>query len=81
MARKFERLLFDGIPEQPETVYERDDNGIIAWRLSGRSLASEEHISEGISIGTYRYDLETGEVVYIPNPGAMELLNKEIDSK
>lgn len=82
MTRKFERLLFDGIPEQPEAVYERDDNGITNWRMSGRSLASEEYDSkDGISMGTYQYDLETGMVTYVPNASAMELLNKEIDSK
>lgn len=82
MTRKFERLLFDGIPEQPEAVYERDDNGFATLRMSGRSLASAEYDSyEGISMGTYEYDLETGKVTYVPNPSAMELLRKEIESK
>lgn len=82
MTRKFERLLFDGIPEQPEAVYERDDNGNVNMRMSGRALASEEYDSkDSIAIGTYKYDLELGKITYVPNASAMEQLAKEIDDK
>ena len=80
MTRKFERLLFDGIPERPEAVYERDDNGIVSLRMSGRALASEEYDSKDeISMGTYHYDLEAGKVTYVPNADAMDLLKKEFE--
>jgi hypothetical protein len=82
MTRKFERLLFDGVPEQPEAVYERDDNGIITWRMSGRSLDSSDYAGKpGISMGSYQYDLETGKVTYVPNPNGMESLLSEIEAK
>lgn len=36
--RQFERFLFRGVPEQPESAWQRDDvNAHVVKRLSGRS--------------------------------------------
>lgn len=58
MTRKFERLLFSGVPEQPETVYERNDNSYVVMRQTGRSQnAKSESISKDSQIvGVFTFD-------------------------
>lgn len=38
--RRMERKVFDGVPEQPEPVWERDTNANVAERATGRSQFS-----------------------------------------
>jgi hypothetical protein len=35
--RQFERLLFRGVPEHAETIWERDTNAIVTDRCTGKS--------------------------------------------
>lgn len=42
--RKFERLLFKGIPEQPEPMYERDTNMNVDARQTGKSQNSNSYL-------------------------------------
>ena len=60
MTRKFERLVFDGVPEQPESTWERDGNSYVSMRQTGRSQnISSSSISEtSIILGTFTFDHE-----------------------
>ena len=40
--RQFERLLFRGVPEQPDSVWERDSSSLIDERRSGQSQLAED---------------------------------------
>lgn len=60
--RKFERFLFKGVPEQPETVWERNDNTNVFMRQTGKSQCSPavtvNPSSEGKVLGYYSFNLE-----------------------
>lgn len=73
MTRKFERLLFKGVPEQPEPIWERDDNMYVSMRKSGKSqCASIDTISKGEAIGKFKFDFETGAVNYERDSDALK---------
>lgn len=60
ITRKFERFLFNGIPEQPEPIWERDSHTNVSVRHTGRSQAASDYNNSGESklIGYYTYDFE-----------------------
>jgi hypothetical protein len=67
IIRKFERFLFNGIPEQPESTWERDGNTYVSMRESGKSLSNFDEIADNApftKIGEYRYDLKNGKTAY-----------------
>jgi len=70
--RKFERFLFKGVPEQLESVFERDGYSLIDMRKSGLSASIDynKQLEEGqMLIGTYVYDFEEKKETYTPNQG------------
>jgi hypothetical protein len=68
MTRKFERLLFHGVPEQPETIWERDDNTHVSMRKTGRAqtLSEEDDTEDFVPVGRFQYDFKSGKITYIP---------------
>ena len=42
---KFERLLFNGIPDHPEHNWERDQNSNVSIRVTGRSRSTKSPVS------------------------------------
>ncbi|WP_316849629.1 hypothetical protein [Pedobacter agri] len=74
--RKFERLLFRGIPEQPEHTYERDQNSIVTSRLTGKSQ-NENRIRRSQKtnvIGYVTYDFEAQTEKYTANDKYVKLV-------
>ena len=69
VIRKFERLLFDGVPEQPESAFERDDYSHVSMRKTGKSSLGSTNDSNSFSseseiIGYFTYDFEKGSEKY-----------------
>jgi hypothetical protein len=65
--RKFERLVFKGVPEQPESVFERDGYQFSPTRSSGQSVSQgyqDSSENEEIVIGVYTYDFENEIEIY-----------------
>jgi|HubBroStandDraft_2_1064218.scaffolds.fasta_scaffold306927_1 hypothetical protein len=62
IIRKFERFLFKGIPEQPESTYERDGNTYATIRETGRSSVKpvEEDGKNFTEVGVFTYDFDKG---------------------
>lgn len=61
ITRKFERLLFNGIPEHPEHNWERNEYSNVSIRLTGkpRALSSNSKISKETKIwGYFEFDHE-----------------------
>jgi hypothetical protein len=61
-ARKLEAFLFHGVPERPETTYERDDHGNVTQRSTGRSLTSSgtaHELGDWVTFGRVKVDIET----------------------
>lgn len=61
-ARKLEAFLFHGVPERPETTYERDDHANVTQRSTGRSLNSLRTGPESgdwVTFGRVKVDIET----------------------
>jgi hypothetical protein len=70
IIRKFERFLFKGIPEQPEPVWERDDNANVFMRQTGKSQSSSsgsDISTDSQLIGTFTYNLEDQSELYQSN--------------
>ncbi len=67
--RKFERLLFKGIPEHPEQYYERDQNSSVALRVTGRSQNNNVDSSGDNRnvIGYISYDFENHTEKFVRN--------------
>jgi hypothetical protein len=65
--RKFERLLFNGIPEQPEPAYERNDYANVSMRHTGKAQASvtPDSPKNAVVLGHFVYDREKETTVYI----------------
>lgn len=60
--RKFERLLFNGIPEHPESMWERNSHGHIHMRQTGHSQSEAgEDDTDGVEppIGYFQFNFET----------------------
>ena len=71
ITRKFERLLFKGIPEQPEHNWERNENSNVALRVTGRPPSSSANncssrIVTGESVGYFLYDDDKQTEEFIP---------------
>ena len=65
---KFERLLFKGVPEQAENVYQRDDHSYPQKRKRGMSQTSADFDVDSLSeesLGYLKYDLKKGEIEYV----------------
>lgn len=61
ITKKFERLLFNGILEQPEQTFERDGNTNVHMRETGKSQTSPSLTGLGKNaeiIGYFQYDSE-----------------------
>ena len=59
--RKFERFIFNGIPEYPEPIWERDANTIVTVRYTGMSQEVAQnnfHLDASEDIGYFTYDFE-----------------------
>ncbi|MBS1614198.1 MAG: hypothetical protein JST49_15370 [Bacteroidetes bacterium] len=59
--RKYERFLFKGVPEVPESVYDRDGYSYIDMRKTGQSQSIDYHKDlddKNILLGTYKYDFD-----------------------
>lgn len=68
--RQFERMVFRGVPEQPEPISLRDGNAHVPERLTGRSqlgAALPANWSEGaVLLRTLVYRPASGQVDYEP---------------
>lgn len=64
--RKFERLLFNGIPEQPEPAYERNDYANVSMRQTGKAQASTtaDTPKNAVILGHFLYDREKETATY-----------------
>jgi hypothetical protein len=61
-ARKLEAFLFHGVPERPESTFERDDNSHVTERATGRSLSSPGAARKSdawVTFGQIKVDIET----------------------
>lgn len=72
ITKKFERLLFNGILEQPEQTFERDGNTNVHMRETGKSQTSTSLAGLGKDnevIGHFEYNKETKTetFVYVAN--------------
>lgn len=70
LTRKFERFLFNGVPEQPEPIWERDANTNVSVRHTGKSQSISDysdHSSETKVIGYFTYNFEKEEETYVSN--------------
>lgn len=56
ITRKFERLLFRGVPDKPESNYEREFHAQVDDRLSGKS-----------QLRNCNFDIETDNLIKIAN--------------
>jgi hypothetical protein len=68
--RQLERKLFLGVPERPESFWEREGNHQMQGRMTGRSLLGEPVLPvllEGAqTLATIIYRPESGEVLFEP---------------
>ena len=66
--RQLERLLFFGVPERPEPMWEREGSHESSDRVTGRALVSSVRGSVSLdgaeTLATITYDPESGQVVY-----------------
>lgn len=65
---KLERLLFFGVPEHPESTWDRDGHAYVEMRSTGRSASAiigEISVSDAKVIGKMVYDLEAGTEQYV----------------
>ena len=66
--RQLERLLFFGVPERPEPMWERETSHESSDRLTGRALVSSDGSSVSLegaqTLATITYDPESGQVEY-----------------
>ncbi len=64
---KFERLLFNGVPEQPEYVFQRNSNAIAMNRKRGMPAKNtpKRPQTDTKRTGYIEYDLEKGICNYI----------------
>ena len=70
IIRKFERMLFKGIPEQPEPTWERHSNTNVSMRETGRAQSAafvKDVIKDSQILGKISYNYETGEETFIPS--------------
>jgi len=59
ITRKFERFLFNGIPERPEPIWERNANTYVSVRHTGQAqTCSEQTNDESKIIGYFTYDFK-----------------------
>ncbi len=61
-ARKLEAFLFHGVPERPETTFERDDHAHFTERSTGRSLSARglpQASEDWVTFGRITVDIET----------------------
>ena len=80
MTRKFERLLFDGVPEQPEPIWERNDYSHVMMRQTGKSQVPFRHIvnPSALIVGTFTFDHIKQEEYYVSN---LESISQEQSNK
>lgn len=70
IVRKFERFLFNGIPESPEQTWERNGNTSVALRQTGKSqtISSVTNANNDSEIiGVFRYDFVNQVEEFIPS--------------
>lgn len=70
LIRKYERFVFRGVPEQPESTYERDSFSHMDMRKTGLSIADDLVDTPLVSaslIGTFIIDLTTESESFIPS--------------
>lgn len=62
--REFERMLFAGVPERPESMFQRNDHDSVSGRETLRSLVANRPNSVSLEgarlIGTVTYDSVAG---------------------
>lgn len=61
--RAFEFFLFGGIPEAPESMFERDSHNLVDLRRTRRGLADESESfigEEGVTTAVIEIDPSTG---------------------
>jgi hypothetical protein len=70
--RQLERMLFLGVPERPEPFWEREGNGEMEGRLTGRSQLGDHLLPillQGAqTISTITYRPESGEILHESAP-------------
>ncbi len=66
--RQLERMLFRGVPERPESMWEREGSNESTGRVTGKPLVSSNGRSVSLegaqTLATITYDLESDEVVF-----------------
>lgn len=76
--RQLERKLFLGVPEHPESFWEREGNDETQRRFSGRSLQAAQVHPESLqvaqTIATIIYRPKSGEVIVEPSAPRREKL-------
>lgn len=62
--RELELLVFGGVPEAPEPMFDRDGNPQAEGRITGRALGGGRYpsVEAGHSTEFFEFDPETGEV-------------------
>ena len=62
--RELELLLFGGVPETPEPMYERDVHSFSDFRTTRRGIASPPGSThpDGTTVGYMEIDIQTGEI-------------------
>lgn len=67
--RRLEFLVFGGVPEAPEPMFERDGNPQAEGRLTGRAIGGGHPvITFGERRGVFEFDPETGKVSVVYEP-------------
>lgn len=74
--RQFERFLFRGVPERPESTWQREINANVVDRCTGRSQISEQQ---------YEYDTSKWQlistIIYRPDQEQIEIVREQDTSQ
>ena len=76
--RQFERKLFHGVPERPETSWGRDSNTLVPERVTGKSQfasdADEASLAKAKIIATIKYRHDSDEATFHRPNGQTEVV-------
>ena len=69
--RQFERMLFRGVPEQPEPSWQRDSHALVPDRHTGKSQLPDGSSggTKGKLIATIKYRPKSKKILYVRAKG------------